>query len=231
MIIYPMQNPNNAAFVLAILVITNQLLYQNVKKYKCLLIIISLVFLLGIILAYARTVLVSFLIAEFIVLSNSMKKKYLVIILTLVITGLIYVCNSFDITRYLTYYNTVFNAFEDNSFTERFKFWHQYWLLIQNYPFVIISGYPIYKELFKINYNSTVVDSSYLHFLLNYGILSIFYILIWFIKKIVINPKTTIPLIIFLMITSITLPFVSDVRMVTLIGVIFGVLQSKNSNN
>lgn len=228
MILYPMQNPNNAGFVFAIFGITCQLLYPNVKNYKCLLIIILLVFFYGIIFSFARTVLVSFLIAELIILSFSLKKLHFIIFLTVVFAIFLYIINTFNVERYLTYYSTVFNALEDDSFTARYKFWNQYWILIHNIPFVILSGYPIYKDFFKIHYNSTVVDSSYLFLLLNYGVLSIIYVITWLIKNMIKTPKIILPLTAFLLINSITLPFISDIRIITLIGMIFGVLLQEN---
>jgi len=235
MIIAPTGNPNMTGLLLALIIVLVSL-YLRVSEHTSqnfFLKIMIFILLVGIIFCFARTVLAAVLIFLFVLLFLQYSKKITQLFISIaafsfVLVAFFYLRDSNE--RFITYFSTIFAFYDDNSFVARFENWFLTLELIQDYPLSILFGLSQYEALFFSLKGTSVVDSNYLYIFLNHGFIILLILVGVCVFKSLKN-SFYFSLLVFLLITSITIPYLSDYRIGFFIGFIYGVAQNLLSKN
>lgn len=239
MLMAPFQNPNNAGFIFAFIFLINQFIFIKHRKLFGIKNIFTMFFLtIGIVLSYGRTVIGALIFVEcliFVFKYINLKYIYKTIIylsIILILMISLYLLNFYYIKndRLLTYYFTILSFWEDKSFTNRFYYWNNCMDILKNYKFGYIIGIPFYKQILTVKSGSNIVDSNYIYILISYGFFGMLLFFSTFIDAIK-RERYIIFMFIFVLISSTTLPFLSDYRIALSIGILIGITVSLNKKN
>lgn len=223
----PMANPNNSGLIAALLIMA--LVYFNFNAYKvpvctrALIAAMCVMLLFGLVFSYARTVLAGFLIsfAMLVCAGSSLRVKfYALSLVVLLITGLAFYLGG---EREFIYYMTILSFQDDHSFTSRYYYWLNILRAFQDNPYSIFVGFGRYQDVIVSYQESAIIDSSYLYFIAQYGLLIVI-VFLALILRAAVNVPYLISFIPIFALSSVTLAYFSDVRMNVVIGFVLGLI-------
>jgi hypothetical protein len=237
MIIAPMGNPNNTALILALVLISLQVLcfgkfntpvqeYLKHRPIQRLLVALLLAILVvGIVYAYARTVLIALLLVEGLFALTFLGKKSRIRVLALCAVAILVLWlgpmeNLLE--RQVRYYGTILAPTEATSFAKRYDYyWRNAWEILDSRPILLGTGIGWYEGVLNQVQGSTVTDSSYTYLLLAHGglvslgILLAAWCLFW-------RGRLSRLYAILLAVSAVNLSFLSDYRLNIIIGSLIG---------
>jgi hypothetical protein len=242
MIIAPIGNPNNTALLLGLVTLSlSCLAFGTPRIYRrqrilgrVFLLSILVILSIGLILAYARTILVAFILsyAFFFLYSKRghlVSKVALVIVLVLVLIGgyvvVEVILGANEAKMVSAYYMTTLDPIGSTSLSHRiYEIWLPILYALEARPLLFLTGAGWYEGLVELARGGrTVVDSTHLYLLTAHGVL------VWFLftakaLRIAFGKKALAPLVLFLLVSAFTLPYLTDYRLNIAIGIIFGLI-------
>lgn len=237
MVMAPTGNPNNMALILALVLISLQGLcfgkfktpVQDYLKHHPLqrawVVVLLAILAIGIVYAYARTVLFALLLAEALFVFTFLSKKNRIRLLVLgAALVLILLMSQADNPweRQLRYYGTILAPTEDTSFIKRYEYyWRNAWEILGSRPILLGTGIGWYEGVLSQVQGSTVTDSSYTYLLLAHG--GLISLGLWGIAwRLFRHGRLSRLAVLILVISAVNLPFLSDYRLNLIIGALLG---------
>ncbi len=249
-VLAPTGNPNNSAVLFGLSLLSVIWAYNKFDKstmkvrtavssiISSKLVVSALVLILvtGIVFAYARTVVVSLMFAVVVLVAIRLYKKYDVVVstlgmllgITILLVAYIYIANTDG--RLAEYYLTIFKLTEAASIQARLAAWQLSYELLVGQPILLLTGVGEYEAFFNHHLGNTILDSGIVYVIVSYGLLFLLVLLVTGTRLITDNLLLA-PLFIFLLISSITLPFVSDYIMNIAVSYIVALIVTSEVRN
>lgn len=237
MVMAPAGNPNNMALILALVLISLQGLcfgkfktpVQDYLKHHPLqrawVVVLLAILAIGIVYAYARTVLVALLVAEAVFLFTFLGRKNRIRVLALgAMLVLVLLISQADNLweRQLRYYGTILAPTEATSFIKRYDYyWRNAWEILESHPILLGTGIGWYEGVLSQLQGSTVTDSSYTYLLLAHGGL-VSLGLLWIAWRLFRRGRLSRLHVIILAVSAVNLAIVSDYRLNIVMGSLIG---------
>lgn len=224
-VVAPMANPNNSALVASILALfflylkfsSGRNCKMDVVQISSLLFMVSVVVLFS----FARTVLVAFLISSLVQLVIFRKFSLLALFSLLMLISILVFFG--EESHFFRYYSTIASFQSEASITTRYDYYILLFHSMREAWHSVFFGFGDISAVWIQLTGRTVIDSNYIWLIGSLGLIVFFLIVSMLIKFSTSYPRV-FPFILFLAITSITLPYFTDFRISVILGTILGLI-------
>lgn len=224
-VVAPMANPNNTALVASILALCFlHLKFSSGRNSKMDVVqISSLLFMVSVVVlfSFARTVLVAFLISSLVQLVIFRKFSLLALFSLLMLIAILVFFG--EESHFFRYYSTIASFQSEASMTTRYDYYILLFHSMREAWHSVFFGFGDISAVWIQLTGRTVIDSNYIWLIGSLGLIVFFLIVSTLIKFSMSYPRV-FPFILFLAITSITLPYFTDFRISVILGTILGLI-------